>query len=119
RARQGVARTRTTSKGKLMKKFIAVTGATSMLLFASACGGADRPSKADLAKTLESQSSDSLPIDGDAADCIAQELVDSDISNETLQDIADEEIDVTGYTVCLPEDDLKAWEAITEDVVAC
>ncbi len=101
-----------------MKKIIAVAGVCATLLFASACG-ADRPSADELSKTLKSQSTDSLPIDDKAADCIAEKLVDSDISNDTLQDIADKDIDVTGYTVKLPKDDLKAWEAITDDVVAC
>ncbi|MFT4299930.1 MAG: hypothetical protein QM597_09880 [Aeromicrobium sp.] len=101
-----------------MKKIMAITGASAALMFTAACG-ADRPTEAELSKTIESQSSDSLPIDGDAADCIAKLLVKSDISNGTLADIADEEIKVTGYTVRMPEDDIKAWEEITDDVVAC
>ncbi|GAA1727742.1 hypothetical protein [Aeromicrobium alkaliterrae] len=101
-----------------MKKLMTVA-AVSLIGLTAACGGADRPTKADLAEQFESQSSDSIPIDADAADCMAEEVHGSDMSNGTLQDIVDGEIDLTGFTVRLPEDDLEAWEAITDDVVAC
>ena len=100
-----------------MKKLM-TAGAVSLIVLTAACG-AERPTKADLAEQFESQSSDTVPIDADVADCMAEEVHGSDMSNGTLQDIVDGDVDLTGFTVKLPEDDLKAWEAITDDVIAC
>lgn len=101
-----------------MKKLV-TAGAVSLIVLTAACGGADRPTKAALAEQFESQSSDTVPIDADVADCMADEVHGSDMSNDTLQDIVDGDVDLTGFTVKLPKDDLKAWEAITDDVIAC
>jgi hypothetical protein len=101
-----------------MKKLMAA-GAVSLIALTAACGGADRPTVDELAEQFESQSSDTIPIDADAANCMAEEVHASDLSNDTVADIANGDVDLTGFTVRLPEDDLDAWEAITEDVVTC
>ncbi len=101
-----------------MKK-LTTAAAVSLIVLTAACGGAERPSKAALAEQFESQSSDTIPIDSAAAECMADEVHGSDLSNGTVKDIADGEVDLTGFTVELPKDDLDAWEAITDDVIAC
>ncbi|MFT4299929.1 MAG: hypothetical protein QM597_09875 [Aeromicrobium sp.] len=83
------------------------------------CQREGRPTSDELADTFESQSSDSLPIDRAGAECMAGVLLNSAISDETLRDIADEMINITGLTVSMPSSDIEAWQAITDDVVAC
>lgn len=100
-----------------MKKLM-TAAAVSVIVLTSACG-ADRPSKSALAEQFESQSSDTIPIDASAAECMADEVHGSDMSNGTVKDIADGEIDLTGFTVEMPQDDIDAWKAITDDVIAC
>ena len=60
----------------------------------AACGGPSRPSEADVAKGLteffESQGMGDQ-IDADASECLAEYLVDSDLSNETLTFLANGE----------------------------
>ena len=60
----------------------------------AACGGASRPSEDDVAKGLsqffESQGMGDQ-IDADASECLAEYLVDSDLSNETLTFLANGE----------------------------
>ncbi|WP_407359888.1 hypothetical protein [Microbacterium sp. LBN7] len=60
----------------------------------AACGGPSRPSEADVAKGLaeffDSQGMGDQ-IDADAAECLAEYLVDSELSNETLTFLANGE----------------------------
>ena len=60
----------------------------------AACGGPSRPSEADVAKGLaeffDSQGMGDQ-IDADASECLAEYLVDSDLSNETLTFLANGE----------------------------
>ena len=99
-------------------KRLMTAAAVSVIILTSACG-AERPTKADLAEKFESQSSETIPIDADAAKCMADEVHGSDLSNGTVKDIADGKIDLTDVMVEMPKDDIEAWKAITDDVVSC
>ncbi|WP_229051277.1 hypothetical protein [Aeromicrobium sp. Leaf350] len=93
--------------------------AVSLIALASACGGSDRPTSADLAKQFESQSVNAAPIEQGPASCMADVVHSSDMSDGTVNRVAEGDIKLTGPTVRLPEDDVAAWEAITDDVAAC
>jgi len=55
------------------------------LAFTTACGGGDRPSQEEVSKSLSTKSSE-LPnaMPKKQADCVAKVLVDSDLSDKTL-----------------------------------
>lgn len=73
-----------------MKKTIAVAAAATMLVFTAACGGGGRPSADELSKALTSDDSVfGTALDKKQADCAAEKLVDSDLSDDTLQAIVD------------------------------
>ncbi|WP_229051276.1 hypothetical protein [Aeromicrobium sp. Leaf350] len=98
-----------------MKKLMAVA-AISLIAFTSACG-AGRPSVDDLSSAIQEQG-DSLGITEEAADCIAEKVEASDISDDTLNKIVDGDVDVTGVA-SVPQDDADALDAITEDLATC
>ncbi|GAA1727750.1 hypothetical protein [Aeromicrobium alkaliterrae] len=98
-----------------MKKFMAVA-AVSLIAFTSACGGG-RPSADDLSSAIQEQG-ESLGITADVADCIAEKIEASDISDDTLNKIVDGDVDVTG-AAAVPEDDADALNDINDDLAAC
>ncbi len=98
-----------------MKKFMAIA-AISLIAFTSACG-AGRPSVSDLSAAIQDQG-ESVGINEEAADCIAEAVEASDISDDTLNKIVDGDVDVTGVA-SVPQDDADALDAITEELTAC
>ena len=98
-----------------MKKLM-TAAAVSAIVLTSACG-AGRPSVDDLSASILEQG-ESLGITEDSADCIAEKVHDSDISDDTLNKIVDGDIDVTS-TSAVPQDDADAFEALTDDVTTC
>ena len=79
----------------MMKKALALTAAASMLVFTAACGGADRPSADELSKAFTADDA-VVPVPEDFADCVAEALVDSDISDDTLNAIVEQDADYEG-----------------------
>lgn len=71
-----------------MKKALTAATIVITLALASACGGSDRPSQADVSKAIQKTDS-SFTKKG--ADCAAKVLVDSDISDKGLKAIADDD----------------------------
>lgn len=98
-----------------MKKLM-TAAAVSVIVLTSACG-AGRPSVDDLSASILEQG-ESAGITEKSADCIAEKVHESDISDDTLNKIVDGDIDVTGVAA-LPKDDAEAFEALTEDVTTC
>lgn len=84
-----------------MRKFGAAL-ACAMLLATSACGGGGRPSTDDVAKALLKGGEDSVlgsvsaRLDQKTADCIAQALVESKISDNGLRALVDGDKDFKG-----------------------
>ncbi len=78
-----------------------------------------RPSREALAQQLEAQSADSIPFNSVTATCIAEDIYASDISDQSLRDVADGDLDLTGVGVDLRGEDLEVWEAIRDEVLAC
>ena len=74
------------SQGFSMKKSLTAATIVITLALASACGGSDRPSQAEVSKAI--QKSDSS-FSKKGADCAAKALVKSDISDKGLKAIAD------------------------------
>lgn len=98
-----------------MKKLM-TAAAVSIIVATSACG-AGRPSVDDLSASILKQG-ESLGVTEESADCIAEKVHDSDISDDTLNKIVDGDIDVTGVSA-VPQDDADAFEALTDDVTTC
>lgn len=98
-----------------MKKLM-TAAAVSIIVVTSACG-AGRPSVDDLSASILKQG-ESLGVTEESADCIAEKVHDSDISDDTLNKIVDGDIDVTGVSA-VPQDDADAFEALTDDVTTC
>ncbi|MEG9226274.1 hypothetical protein [Aeromicrobium sp. Sec7.5] len=98
-----------------MKKLM-TAAAVSVIIVTSACG-AGRPSVDDLQASILEQG-ESLGITEESAECIAEKVHESDISDDTLNKIVDGDIDVTGVSA-VPQDDADAFEALTDDVTSC
>lgn len=98
-----------------MKKLM-TAAAVSVIVVTSACG-AGRPSVDDLSASILKQG-EALGVTEESADCIAEKVHDSDISDDTLNKIVDGDIDVTGVAA-VPQDDADAFEALTDDVTTC
>ncbi|WP_244929039.1 hypothetical protein [Nocardioides sp. W7] len=93
-----------------------IASAFLVLTLATACGGEGRPSVDDLSKAF--QDSDNVigsGLEKDQADCVAEAFHDSDISDETLQAIVDNDEDYKGDDG--DEDALK--EISTESIAEC
>ncbi|WP_229051278.1 hypothetical protein [Aeromicrobium sp. Leaf350] len=97
-----------------MKKLMTVA-AVSLIVITSACG-AGRPSVDDISASISDAAGDAAT--DEQADCLADLLHGSDISDDTLNKIVDGDIDVTGVAA-LPEDDAKEFESLGEDFAAC
>lgn len=103
-----------------MKKKLAVGFAATALLALSACGGG-RPSVGDISDALQDNSNEvtsefAAETDEETADCIAEVLHGSDLSDETLRAFVDGDEDYE------PDDDDSeeaAFEAIQEDFFEC
>jgi hypothetical protein len=100
-----------------MKKTLTAAFVVAALSLTSACGGGgdDRPSKAEVKKAITSKDSvfgSSIP--AKSADCIAGALVDSDISDKTIQAIVDGDKDYKGS-----KKDKEALTGLQSDLTKC
>jgi hypothetical protein len=96
-----------------MKKTLSAAFVVAALTLTSACGGGgDRPSQEDVASQLEKASNGSIK--GKQADCAAKAIVDSDLSDEAVKAVAEND---TSYK---PSDkDTKAQGAIGKEIAKC
>lgn len=100
-----------------MKKTLSAAFVVAALALTSACGGGgdDRPSKSEVKTAITSDDSvfgTSIP--EASADCVADVLVDSDVSDKTLQAIVDSDENYKGS-----KDDEKALTSLTADFAKC
>ncbi|UUW91610.1 hypothetical protein [Pimelobacter simplex] len=69
-------------------KLVATAAALAVTL--TACGGGGRPSQSDVADAIKDQiPGDSSVLTDDVIDCIAKAVVDSDLSDDTLNKMVD------------------------------
>lgn len=95
----------------------AVAASAALLLSLSACGGDDggRPSVDDISKSLQDSDIMGGEVDADIADCVAEAFHDSDLSDEALQAIVDQDEDYEPS-----DDDEKAIESVqTDEMTKC
>jgi len=81
-----------------MKRITGSVLIAALLTFTAACGGGDeRPTQAEVAKSLTAEGT-LLPAAGsdEQADCFAKILVESDLSDETLVALVDQDQDYKG-----------------------
>lgn len=71
-----------------MNKHLATVSIVIALALASACGGSDRPSQAEISTAIQKTDSS---FSKKGADCAAKVIVDSDISDRGLKAIAGDE----------------------------
>lgn len=99
-----------------MKKTLTAALVVAALSLTSACGGGgDRPSKADVKEALTSKDNVfGAKIPSKTADCIADALVDSDVSDKTLQAIVDGDKKYKGS-----DEDKKSLDGLQSDLTKC
>jgi hypothetical protein len=100
-----------------MKKTMSAAFIVAALALTSACGGDDggRPTKADIKTSITSEDSVfGSAIPEEAADCVAGALVDSDISDKTLNAIVEGDEDYKGS-----DDDKDALSDLTSKITKC
>ena len=99
-----------------MKKTLTAALVVAALSLTSACGGGgDRPSKADVKGALTSKDNVfGTKIPSKTADCIAGALVDSDVSDKTLQAIVDGDKKYKGS-----DKDKDALNGLQSDLTKC
>ena len=97
---------------KLMKNVAAAGAVVTLLLGLSACGGGDsRPTAKEISAALQSDDA-VIPVPEAAADCVAKVFHDSDLSNETLQAMVDQDKDYKGS-----KDDEKALKGLQQTMI--
>ena len=95
-----------------MKKTLlaAATGALLVLSLQGCGGGGGTPSKDDLSEVL----ADTGGVEADVADCVADELLDSGLSDDQLNAIADDdESDLDA------DEQAEVVEALTSAITSC
>lgn len=101
-----------------MKTKLAAGFAVCTLIVASACGGGGRPSVSEISESIQEESgelSEGLgSLDEETADCIAEVLHGSDVSDEALRAGVDGEDDYD-----LSDDDEEAFAAVEDEFVEC
>ena len=102
-----------------MKKTLSAAFIVATLALTSACGGGggggDRATKAEVKTAITSEDSVfGTAIPEESADCVAGVLVDSDISDKTLNAIVESDEDYEGTDA-----DEKALTALTSEFTAC
>jgi hypothetical protein len=99
-----------------MKKTMSAAFLVAALALTSACGGGDdRPTKDEVKSAITSEDSVfGTAIPAKNADCVADVLVDSDVSDKTLKAIVDNDKDFKGT-----KDDEKALTAVQGDLAKC
>jgi len=99
-----------------MKKTLSAAFIVAALALTSACGGGgDRPSK-DEVKTAISKKDGAFggAIPKGSVDCVAESLVDSDLSDKTLNALVENDKDYKGT-----DDDKKALTGVQKDITKC
>jgi hypothetical protein len=100
-----------------MVKKLGATVAVALLLATSACGGG-RPSADELSTSMQTKgvttNGRTVKLTKDQADCAAKIFVNSDLSDEALQAIADSD-----ETYKASKQDDAALKKITDDLGAC
>ena len=99
-----------------MKKTLSAAFVVAALALTSACGGGgDRPTKAEVKTAITSKDSVfGSAIPEKSADCVAGVLVDSDVSDKTLNAIVKSDDDYKGS-----KDDEKALTSLTKEFAKC
>lgn len=101
-----------------MKKTMSAAFIVAALALTSACGGDDgggRPTTAEVKKAITSKDSVfGTTIPKESADCISKALVDSDVSDKTLNAIVKSDEDYKGS-----KDDAKALSGLQSDFAKC
>lgn len=98
-----------------MKKTMGALCAAAVLTLSACGGGADRPSQAEVKKAITSEDSVlGTAIPEAAADCVAKALVDSDLSDKTLNALVEGDEDYKGS-----DEDQKALSGLGADVSKC
>lgn len=101
-----------------MTKMLATVFAVAALTLTSACGGGggDRPSADEIATSL--QGSDSLlggiPVDDEAATCLAEVLEASDLSDESLTALVEGDEDYEG-----DDGEVDVLQGLVTDIAEC
>lgn len=110
-----------------MKK-IRCTAAIAGVVLLAGCGSSDRPSAAEISQALQDESMGGTVLVS-VADCIAEEFYESDLSDEALQSIVDQdedfepstadtevmqELTTTAFTACADSIDPSELENDTE-----
>lgn len=99
-------------------RMLAAGFAVAALSLTSACGGdggGDRPSQSDIKKAITNK--DGVfggAIPDEAADCVAKSLVDSKLSDKTLNAIVENDKDYKGS-----DKDKKALQDVQGDLTTC
>lgn len=96
-----------------MKKSLTAVAIVAALSLSACGGGDDRPSKEDLSKTL-SDKKNGAGLTKKQADCVAEAMLDSKISEKGLKAIAEGDKDFKPSAA-----DKKAQTAVTEDITKC
>jgi hypothetical protein len=99
-----------------MKKTLTAAFVVAALSLTSACGGGDdRPSKEEVKKAVTKKDG---PFGGaipkGSVDCVSEALVDSDLSDKTLQALVDNDKDYKS-----PKSDEKALTGLQKDITKC
>lgn len=100
-----------------MKKSMSALFIVAALALTSACGGddgGDRPSKAEVKKAITSEKSVLGTIPDEPADCVAGLLVDSKVSDDTLDAIVEKDPDYKGT-----DKDKDILEGLEDDLGKC
>lgn len=101
-----------------MKKTMSAMFVVATLTLTSACGGSDgsdRPTQAEIKKAITAKDSVfGTEIPAAQADCVAGVLVDSKVSDKTLQAIIDADKDYKGSKA-----DTNALNDMTTDLAKC
>lgn len=93
---------------------LAVACFAALSLLTGCGGGAERPTVEELSTSLQSDDNVmGMGLEADQADCLAEAFHESDISDETLQAIVDNDADYEGNA-----DDEEAVKSISTDSLA-
>lgn len=80
----------------MLKNTTALAIGAALLMLTSACGGGgERPSATEISEALQGSES-VIPVPDAAADCVAKVFHDSDLSDETLRAIVENDEDYEG-----------------------
>lgn len=103
---------------RLLPRSLAVLAAAGLALTAAACGDDDgRPSVSEVSERIQESDSD---VTEAQADCTAEAVVDSEISDEGIRTLLDADpTDADLDSLDLSDEDEAAFTAVFEDILAC